>query len=51
VSLVKAGVRLRGLDVGEVRPPLHEPAGEHVKRLGELIERGHALLEECREGK
>ena len=22
VSLVKAGVRLRGLDVGEVRPPL-----------------------------
>ncbi|MDX3281655.1 5-dehydro-4-deoxyglucarate dehydratase [Streptomyces scabiei] len=51
VSLVKAGVRLRGLDVGEVRPPLHEPAGEHVKRLGELIERGHALLEECQEGK
>ncbi|QFQ96408.1 5-dehydro-4-deoxyglucarate dehydratase [Streptomyces phaeolivaceus] len=51
VSLVKAGVRLRGLDVGEVRPPLHEPAEEHVKRLGQLIERGHALLEECREGK
>lgn len=46
VSLVKAGVRLRGLDVGEVRPPLHEPAEEHVKRLGQLIERGYALLEE-----
>jgi 5-dehydro-4-deoxyglucarate dehydratase len=46
VSLVKAGVRLRGLDVGEVRPPLHEPAGEHVERLGRLIERGYALLEE-----
>ena len=46
VSLVKAGVRLRGLDVGEVRPPLHEPAGDHVKQLAQLIERGHALLEE-----
>jgi 5-dehydro-4-deoxyglucarate dehydratase len=46
VALVKAGVRLRGLDVGEVRPPLHEPAGDHVKQLAELIERGYALLEE-----
>ncbi|UUU21128.1 5-dehydro-4-deoxyglucarate dehydratase [Streptomyces sp. DSM 40750] len=46
VSLVKAGVRLRGLDVGEVRPPLHEPAAEHVKQLGQLIERGYALLAE-----
>ncbi|MFF9766716.1 5-dehydro-4-deoxyglucarate dehydratase [Streptomyces sp. NPDC014636] len=46
VSLVKAGVRLRGLDVGEVRPPLHEPAEEHVKQLAQLIERGLALLEE-----
>ncbi|MET7285191.1 5-dehydro-4-deoxyglucarate dehydratase [Streptomyces sp. NPDC005573] len=45
VSLVKAGVRLRGLDVGEVRPPLHEPAEDHVKQLARLIERGHALLE------
>ncbi|KOT36791.1 5-dehydro-4-deoxyglucarate dehydratase [Streptomyces caelestis] len=48
VSLVKAGVRLRGLDVGEVRPPLHEPAGDHVEQLARLIERGHALLEEGR---
>ncbi|MEU1853089.1 5-dehydro-4-deoxyglucarate dehydratase [Streptomyces sp. NPDC019990] len=48
VALVKAGVRLRGLDVGEVRPPLHEPTGEHVKQLAELIERGYALLEEAR---
>ncbi|MFE5404881.1 5-dehydro-4-deoxyglucarate dehydratase [Streptomyces sp. NPDC056580] len=46
VSLVKAGVRLRGLDVGEVRPPLHEPDEDHVKQLARLIERGHALLEE-----
>ncbi len=46
VALVKAGVRLRGLDVGEVRPPLHEPAEDHVKQLAVLIERGYALLEE-----
>ncbi|MFJ8105131.1 5-dehydro-4-deoxyglucarate dehydratase [Streptomyces sp. NPDC096132] len=46
VSLVKAGVRLRGLDVGEVRPPLHEPSEDHLKRLAQVIERGHALLEE-----
>lgn len=47
VSLVKAGVRLGGLDVGEVRPPLHEPAEEHVKRLARLIETGNALLEDA----
>ncbi|MFF9409649.1 5-dehydro-4-deoxyglucarate dehydratase [Streptomyces anandii] len=47
VSLVKAGVRLRGLDVGEVRPPLEEPAEEHVKQLAQLIERGYALTEEA----
>jgi 5-dehydro-4-deoxyglucarate dehydratase len=46
VALVKAGGRLRGLDVGEVRPPLHEPTEDHVKQLAELIERGSALLEE-----
>ncbi|MEV8550352.1 5-dehydro-4-deoxyglucarate dehydratase [Streptomyces glaucescens] len=46
VALVKAGVRLSGLDVGEVRPPLHEPSEDHVKQLAQLIERGHALLEE-----
>ncbi|MFI9805437.1 5-dehydro-4-deoxyglucarate dehydratase [Streptomyces sp. NPDC052301] len=46
VSLVKAGVRLRGLDVGEVRPPLQEPTEDHVKQLARLIERGCALLEE-----
>ncbi|MEU7643793.1 5-dehydro-4-deoxyglucarate dehydratase [Streptomyces huasconensis] len=44
VSLVKAGVRLGGLDVGPVRPPLHEPAAEHVKRLAELVERGRELI-------
>ncbi|MER7664401.1 5-dehydro-4-deoxyglucarate dehydratase [Streptomyces sp. NPDC096193] len=46
VSLVKAGVRLEGLGVGEVRPPLSEPSEAHVKALAALIERGRALLEE-----
>ncbi|KUL26722.1 5-dehydro-4-deoxyglucarate dehydratase [Streptomyces regalis] len=45
VALVKAGVRLRGPAVGEVRPPLHEPSEDHVKQLAEVIERGYALLE------
>lgn len=44
VSLVKAGVRLRGLDVGEVRPPLGEPAPEHLAELRGLIARGLALV-------
>ncbi|WP_217144697.1 5-dehydro-4-deoxyglucarate dehydratase [Streptomyces sp. AC627_RSS907] len=48
VALVKAGVRLRGLDVGEVRPPLQEPTDDHVKQLAQLIERGHALLDDER---
>ncbi|MGP3950543.1 5-dehydro-4-deoxyglucarate dehydratase [Streptomyces sp. 7N604] len=43
VSLVKAGVRLRGPDVGEVRPPLSEPSPAHIKALAELIEHGLAL--------
>ncbi|MES4833752.1 5-dehydro-4-deoxyglucarate dehydratase, partial [Streptomyces anthocyanicus] len=46
VALVKAGVRLRGLDVGEVRTPLQEPAEEHVKQLVQIIERGQVLVEE-----
>ncbi|MFC3576144.1 5-dehydro-4-deoxyglucarate dehydratase [Streptomyces yaanensis] len=46
VSLVKAGVRSRGLDVGEVRPPLHEPSEDHVEQLARLIDRGYALLKE-----
>ncbi|MGW2508798.1 5-dehydro-4-deoxyglucarate dehydratase [Streptomyces scopuliridis] len=44
VSLVKAGVRLGGLDVGEVRPPLSEPQPAHIKELAEIIERGRAVL-------
>ncbi|WP_457031095.1 5-dehydro-4-deoxyglucarate dehydratase [Kitasatospora sp. P5_F3] len=44
VSLVKAGVRLDGLDVGQVRSPLTEPAAEHVSQLAELIKHGRSLL-------
>jgi 5-dehydro-4-deoxyglucarate dehydratase len=44
VSLVKAGVRLRGLDAGEVRPPLAEPLPEHVAELEALLRRGLDLV-------
>ncbi|MFF5972788.1 5-dehydro-4-deoxyglucarate dehydratase [Streptomyces sp. NPDC012769] len=44
VSLVKAAVRMNGLDVGEVRPPLSEPAPEHRHELAAIIERGRAAL-------
>ncbi|MGI5483424.1 5-dehydro-4-deoxyglucarate dehydratase [Streptomyces lavendofoliae] len=44
VSLVKAAVRMGGLDVGEVRPPLSEPAPAHLEELAAIIGRGHALL-------
>ncbi|MGW0467236.1 5-dehydro-4-deoxyglucarate dehydratase [Streptomyces sp. NPDC003027] len=44
VSLVKAAVRMGGLDVGEVRPPLSEPAPEHLKELAGIIAHGRALL-------
>ncbi|MYS89096.1 MULTISPECIES: 5-dehydro-4-deoxyglucarate dehydratase [Streptomyces] len=40
VSLVKAGVTLRGLDVGGVRAPLLDPTAEHIARLSKLIDRG-----------
>ncbi|ARF54749.1 5-dehydro-4-deoxyglucarate dehydratase [Streptomyces gilvosporeus] len=43
VSLVKAGVRLRGRDVGEVRPPLEAPDPVHIERLARLIGRGRDL--------
>ncbi|MFC9860848.1 MULTISPECIES: 5-dehydro-4-deoxyglucarate dehydratase [unclassified Streptomyces] len=46
VSLVKAAVRLQGLDVGEVRTPLTEPPAAHIKDLVEIIASGRAVLEE-----
>jgi 5-dehydro-4-deoxyglucarate dehydratase len=44
VSLVKAGVRIEGLDVGPVRPPLSEPAAEDVVRLAEIVAAGRELI-------
>jgi 5-dehydro-4-deoxyglucarate dehydratase len=44
VSLVKAGARLNGLDVGPVRPPLREVTPEHLAQLKEIIARGRAAL-------
>ncbi|MFF9671206.1 5-dehydro-4-deoxyglucarate dehydratase [Streptomyces eurythermus] len=43
VALVKAGVRLRGLDVGGVRPPLTDPTPGHLAELEEIIARGAAI--------
>jgi 5-dehydro-4-deoxyglucarate dehydratase len=40
VALVKAGVTLRGLDVGGVRAPLLDLTPEHVARLSKLIDHG-----------
>ncbi|MCG5211801.1 5-dehydro-4-deoxyglucarate dehydratase [Streptosporangium sp. KLBMP 9127] len=44
VSLVKAGVRLRGLDVGTVRPPLTEPTAEHLAELERIVKTGLELV-------
>ncbi|WP_448809073.1 5-dehydro-4-deoxyglucarate dehydratase [Agromyces bauzanensis] len=46
VSLIKAGLRLRGLDVGSVRPPLVDPTPEQESRLAALLETGLALAAE-----
>jgi 5-dehydro-4-deoxyglucarate dehydratase len=45
VSLIKAGLRLRGLDVGSVRPPLVDPTSEQEARLGAILDAGLALAE------
>ncbi|UUU20091.1 5-dehydro-4-deoxyglucarate dehydratase [Streptomyces sp. DSM 40750] len=44
VALIKAGVTLRGLDVGGVRAPLIDPAPEHVTRLAKLIDHGLGVV-------
>jgi 5-dehydro-4-deoxyglucarate dehydratase len=44
VSLVKAGVRLRGLDAGSVRPPLVDPSPEHLEELGGILAVGLAAV-------
>ncbi|MEU6157883.1 5-dehydro-4-deoxyglucarate dehydratase [Streptomyces sp. NPDC047130] len=43
VSLVKAGMALRGHDVGGVRPPLTDPSPQHLERLGRILDAGLAI--------
>jgi 5-dehydro-4-deoxyglucarate dehydratase len=44
VSLIKTGVRLGGLEVGGVRPPLVDPSPADVDRLVEIIAIGRAIV-------
>jgi 5-dehydro-4-deoxyglucarate dehydratase len=44
VSLVKAGVRLRGLDAGGVRPPLTDPPPGHLAELRAILDTGLAAV-------
>jgi 5-dehydro-4-deoxyglucarate dehydratase len=44
VSLVKAAVRLGGLDVGGVRPPLTEPSPADLAELARIVAAGRALV-------
>lgn len=43
VALIKAGLRLSGLDVGPVRPPLADPDAGQTERLRELLALGREL--------
>lgn len=43
VSLIKAGLRLSGVAVGPVRPPLADPDERQTARLRELLAIGHDL--------
>ncbi|WP_210479228.1 5-dehydro-4-deoxyglucarate dehydratase [Naasia sp. SYSU D00948] len=44
VALIKAGLRLRGVDVGPVRAPLVDPNPDQLERLRGLLEQGRALI-------
>ncbi|MFT4156680.1 MAG: 5-dehydro-4-deoxyglucarate dehydratase [Microbacterium sp.] len=44
VSLIKAGLRIGGLDVGSVRAPLVDPSPAQEARLAEILAAGRALL-------
>ncbi|MBA8817228.1 5-dehydro-4-deoxyglucarate dehydratase [Microbacterium halimionae] len=44
VSLIKAGLRQGGLDVGSVRAPLVDPSASQEARLTEILDTGRALL-------
>jgi 5-dehydro-4-deoxyglucarate dehydratase len=45
VSLIKAGMALRGFDAGSVRPPLIDVRPDHVERLSALLDAGLAAAE------
>ncbi|WP_395109897.1 5-dehydro-4-deoxyglucarate dehydratase [Actinomadura sp. SCN-SB] len=44
VSLVKAAVRMEGLDVGSVRPPLTDPGPDHLRELADIVKAGREAL-------
>jgi 5-dehydro-4-deoxyglucarate dehydratase len=46
VSLIKAGLRLGGLDVGSVRAPLVDPTDEQTARLAGILDAGRTLAAE-----
>jgi 5-dehydro-4-deoxyglucarate dehydratase len=43
VSLIKAGLRLSGLAVGSVRPPLVDPTEDQVVQLKSILAKGYEL--------
>lgn len=43
VSLIKAGLRLRGVEVGSVRPPLVDPTPAQLDRLRAILDEGISL--------
>lgn len=51
VALIKAGLAVRDMPVGPVRPPLIAPTREHEAELQKIIKRGLSLLEPEREGR
>jgi 5-dehydro-4-deoxyglucarate dehydratase len=44
ISLIKAGLRLSGVPVGGVRPPLSDPSPEHLARLEEILAAGRSAV-------
>lgn len=46
VSLLKAGLRLEGLDVGSVRPPLIDPSARQLQALALILADGRRLAVE-----
>jgi 5-dehydro-4-deoxyglucarate dehydratase len=44
VSLIKAGLRLNGLAVGSVRPPLVDPSETQLVELKNILDQGYELV-------